>query len=57
MTRPARSSRFLLVEDRRAGIGAPAVVPVRRYRLARLRFDGPPADSIERFEYLKRTHD
>jgi hypothetical protein len=30
---------------------------VRRYRLARLRFDGPAAESAGRFEYLKRTHD
>jgi hypothetical protein len=46
-----------LVEDRRAGAGAPAAVTVRRYRLARLRFDGPAADSGARFDYLKRTHD
>jgi hypothetical protein len=44
-----------LVEDRRAG--APTVATVRRYRLARLRFDGPAADSSGRFEYLKRAHD
>ncbi|HTX32654.1 MAG TPA: hypothetical protein VMD09_14825 [Solirubrobacteraceae bacterium] len=57
MTRPATSSRVLLVEDRRAGAGAPAAVSVRRYRLARLRFDGPAADAGARFEYLKRSHD
>ena len=57
MRHPATSSRVLLVEDRRAGAGAPAVVTVRRYRLARLRFDGPDAESGGRFEYLKRTHD
>jgi hypothetical protein len=55
MTRPATSSRVLLIEDRRTG--ATAVGTVRRYRLARLRFDGPAADPAERFEYLKRTHD
>lgn len=45
-----------MVEDRRAG-AAPAVVTVRRYRLARLRFDEPADESAGRFEYLKRTHD
>jgi hypothetical protein len=57
MTRPATSSRVLLVEDRRAGAGGPAAVTVRRYRLARLRFDGPASDPGARFEYLKQAHD
>jgi hypothetical protein len=30
---------------------------VRRYRLARLRFDPPPASGASRFEHLKRTYD
>lgn len=46
----------MLVEDRR-GAAPAAAVPVRRYRLARLRFDGQPGDTETRFEYLKRTHD
>jgi hypothetical protein len=46
-----------LIEDRRAGVEAPAVVPVRRYRLARLRFDGACAEGAGRFDYLKRAHD
>jgi len=59
MTHPATSSRLLLVEDRRGGTGTgiPAVVPVRRFRLARLRFDGPAPDPDNRFEYLKRTYE
>jgi hypothetical protein len=57
MTRPATSSRVLLIEDRRTGASAPAVGTVRRYRLARLRFDGPSAEPAGRFEYLKRVHD
>ena len=57
MTRPATSSRVLLVEDRRGGGSAPAVMPIRRYRLARLRFDGAATESAGRFEYLKRAHD
>jgi hypothetical protein len=57
MTHPVTSSRVLLVEDRRAGDQAPAPVPLRRYRLARLRFEDRPAEPEGRFEYLKRTHD
>jgi hypothetical protein len=30
---------------------------VRRYRLARLRFDGRSADPASRFAHLKRTFD
>jgi hypothetical protein len=56
MTHPVTSSRLMLVEDRR-GAATAATVPLRRYRLARLRFDGRPADSEARIEHLKRTHD
>ena len=56
MTRPATSSRVLLIEDRRAASVRTAGT-LRRYRLARLRFDGPGAEAAGRFEYLKRTHD
>jgi hypothetical protein len=47
----------MLLEDRRGGTGATASAPVRRYRLARLRFDAVPATPEKRFDYLKRTHD
>lgn len=58
MTRPVTSSRVLLVEDRRGAVESSAViVPLRRYRLARLRLDGQAAEAEGRFEYLKRTHD
>jgi hypothetical protein len=58
MTRPVTSSRVMLVEDRRGATAAPAsIVPLRRYRLARLRLEGQPAESEERFGYLKRSHD
>lgn len=57
MTRPATSSRVMLLEDRRTGAAAPGSAPLRRYRLARLRFDGQPTDSPKRFEYLKRCYD
>ena len=57
MIRPATSSRVMLLEDRRGGTGTAGSVPVRRYRLARLRFDGHPAEPEKRFEYLKRTYE
>jgi hypothetical protein len=31
--------------------------PIRRYRLARLRFDGRSADPASRYEHLKRVFD
>jgi hypothetical protein len=59
MIRPNTSSKVLLVADRRDGPvaaeGGPT--PVRRYRLARLRFEGRAADSGSRFEHLKRVFD
>ena len=57
MTPPNTSSKVLLVTDRRAGSGEPGAVPVRRYRLARLRFEGRSAEPTSRFEYLKRVYD
>ncbi|MFL5823833.1 MAG: hypothetical protein ACJ764_10370 [Solirubrobacteraceae bacterium] len=57
MTRPAPSSKVILLEDRRGGAGGTTGASVRRYRLARLRLDGYPTASERRFDYLKRTHD
>jgi hypothetical protein len=47
----------LLVADRRPASPESTVVPVRRYRLARLRLEGRSADPGMRFEHLKRTFD
>jgi hypothetical protein len=47
----------MLLEDRRGGSAPSGSAPVRRYRLARLRFDGVTADPEKRFEYLKRCYD
>lgn len=55
MTR-SNSSKVLLVADRREA-PAEAGAPVRRYRLARLRFEGRDTASASRFEYLKRVYD
>jgi hypothetical protein len=57
MTRPSRSSKLLLVADRRAASSEPSTVPVRRYRLARLRFEGRAPGADARFEHLKRVFD
>jgi hypothetical protein len=57
MTRPAPSSKVILLEDRRGGSGVSSGRPIRRYRLARLRLEGLPTATERRFEYLKRTHD
>jgi len=57
MTRPITASKVLLVADRRAAPSARESVPVRRYRIARLRFDPPPVTGASRFEHLKRMYD
>jgi hypothetical protein len=57
MTRPITASKVLLVADRRTPPANRRDTPIRRYRLARLRFDSPPAAGEPRFEYLKRVYD
>jgi hypothetical protein len=57
MTRPTPSSKVLLIADRRAEADVTGGAPVRRYRLARLRFDTRPAGPDARFEHLKRIYE
>jgi hypothetical protein len=57
MTLPATSAKVVLVADRRTAHASSAPAPVRRYRLARVRFDGRPSDPSARFEHLKRVYD
>ncbi len=57
MTYPTVTAKLMLLEDRRGGSAANGHGPVRRYRLARLRFDAPATDDQDRFEYLRRPHD
>ena len=57
MTRPLTASKVLLVVDRRPQTANRDPTPVRRYRIARLRFDSPPAGGESRFDYLKRIYD
>jgi hypothetical protein len=56
MTRPT-TSKVLLVADRRSAVSEPGTAPLRRFRLARLRFDGRDAEPASRFEHLKRVYD
>lgn len=55
MTRPASSSKIMLLEDRRGG--ETGTTPVRRFRLARLTVDGPASPAAKPFEYLEHPHD
>ena len=55
-SRPTHSKVLLLAGPRVEAAG-PATLPIRRYRLARLRFDAPPAGEAGRFEHLKRVYD
>jgi hypothetical protein len=57
MTRPLTASKVLLVQDRRSAPASRRDTPIRRYRLARLRFDSPPAAGESRYDYLKRVYD
>ncbi len=57
MTRPPTASKVLLVADRRTVPESRRDTPIRRYRLARLRFDSRPAEGESRFDYLKRVYD
>ncbi len=57
MTRPNTASKVLLVQDRRTALQNRRDTPIRRYRLARVRFDSRLPDSESRFDYLKRVYD
>jgi hypothetical protein len=57
MTRPPTASKVLLVADRRTVSGSRRDTPIRRYRLARLRFDSRAGTAESRFDYLKRVYD
>jgi hypothetical protein len=51
------SSKVILIADRRTGSAAATPTPVRRYRLARLRFETRPVRRETDFEHLKRVYD
>ena len=57
MTRPITASKVQLVADRRTVPASRRDTPIRRYRLARMRFDSRLPDSESRFDYLKRVYD
>ena len=57
MSTAPTSSKVFLVADRRTVSRQPMAAPVRRYRLARLRFETRPAGREGAFEHLKRVYD
>ena len=57
MTRSLKTSKVLLVADRRAEPSQGTAGPVRRYRLARLRLNPAPAARTPDFDHLKRLYD
>lgn len=57
MTHPITSSKVLLIADRRGTSPAGPSARVRRYRIARLRFEGRSPEPAARFEHLKRVYD
>lgn len=57
MTYPATSAKLMLIEDRRGAAAAADGVPVRRFRLARLRLEDRQREQASRYEYLKRVYD
>jgi hypothetical protein len=57
MTHRAPSSKLVILEDRRGSDDVEIRPRMRRYRIARLRFDDLPAGPDRRFDYLKHTHD
>jgi hypothetical protein len=57
MTPQTTAAKLLLIEDRRLAKREPSAPSVRRFRLARLRFDDRASDPGERFARLKRSFD
>jgi hypothetical protein len=57
MTSRRTPSRLVLVADLRNGVGDDAAVPIRRFRIARLRLDARPLTGADRFAHLKRVYD
>jgi hypothetical protein len=55
MTRPAASSKLILIEARTGASDVARPARVRRYRLARLQLDGRSSDPASRFDHLKRV--
>jgi hypothetical protein len=51
------TSKVLLVADPRNAPAGPSSVPIRRFRLARLRLDPRPVNGPARFDHLKRVYE
>jgi hypothetical protein len=57
MSPTTTSSKVILIADRRTVSAAATTTPVRRYRLARLRFETRPVGRGTDFEHLRRVYD
>lgn len=57
MTPQSTAAKLLLIEDRRRLTREPDALPVRRFRLVRLRVDARASEPDARFEHLTRSFD
>lgn len=57
MTRSITSSKVLLIAERRGTAPEAQSAPLRRYRIACLRFEGRTHAPAARFEHLKRVYE
>jgi hypothetical protein len=57
MTPRHTQSKVLLVADQRSVAEGATPVPIRRFRIARLRLDTPRTGGEQRFGQLKRVYD
>jgi hypothetical protein len=55
MTTPRTASKVLVLSSPRVLGAGPAAMPLRRFRIARLRLDGRQASGDPRFGHLKRS--
>jgi hypothetical protein len=57
MTERSKPTRLHLVPDPRPAPPGPDRIPIRRYRIARLRFEPRPPSGEGRFAHLERVFD
>jgi hypothetical protein len=57
MTHSSKPNRLMLIADPRPAPSSTEHVAVRRYRIARLRFEQRPQSGEGRFDHLERTYD
>jgi hypothetical protein len=57
MTSRPTTSKVLLVAGPRIDAADATSVPIRRFRIARLRLDARPTSGASRYEHIKRVYD